>query len=137
VRDQGTHTPESETSVQEYERLKAELAKKRRREEIEAMKRELAGETPAVRLNDAGLTAAGHKRAVSVSAEVSSAHRKFYFRTKSPPIFEGKTLKEVSQFRARWDIQFDAMGPNRGAHASRNRCDWVAWDALRGLGQEN
>jgi hypothetical protein len=111
ARDQETNTPESETLIQKYERLKAELSEKRMRQEVEAMERELAGETPATPLHIGDQTATGHKRAVSTSAEVSSAHKEFYFRPKSPPRFEGKTLKEVSQFRARWDVQFNAMGP--------------------------
>jgi hypothetical protein len=39
------------------------------------------------------------------------AQREFFYRPKFPPTFEGKTVKEVSLFRARWDVQFNAMEP--------------------------
>jgi hypothetical protein len=110
MRDEEVDTSESETLTQRYERLKAELAEKRMRQEVESMERELAGEMPTTRMGDTSVLTSGHKRLISTSAEVSESQREFFYRPKSPPIFEGKNLKEVSVFKARWDIQFAAMG---------------------------
>jgi hypothetical protein len=96
--DDDAQNPVTETLQEKHARLTAAVAEKRMREEIEEMEREIAGETPAGR-------GRGKKRIVSDTAETSDSH-KFYFRSKSPPIFEGKTLKEVSIFKTRWEIEF-------------------------------
>ena len=104
--DDGAQSPETETLQQKHARLTAAVAEKRMREEIEEMEREIAGEAPAPHLE----RGRGQKRIASDTAETSNPH-KFYFRSKSPPTFEGKTLKEVSIFKTRWEIEFAAQPP--------------------------
>ena len=130
--DEEMQTPEPETLKQRYERLKAEVAIRRMQREVEAMEREIASDIPAPRIGDAGPSVAGHKRGVSNSAEVSDPQRNFFYRPKSPPIFEGKTLKEVSTFKARWDVQFAAMPP-----MDESKRVAVAATGLRGLPLES
>jgi hypothetical protein len=128
TQDGGTRTPESETPEQTHARLAALLAKRRIVEEIEDMRRQLAGEAPASQTE----SAAGRKRAVSSTAETSEAHRSFY-PEKSTPIFEGKTLKDVTIFKTRWEIQFAAIVPP----PDERRRVAIAATGLRGMALES
>ena len=108
----------AETLEEEHSRLLEELRIKKIREEIAAMRLEVAGDTQTIPTRNVIL---GHKRGVSETAEVPEARRVF-IRPKDLPIFEGKTLKEVSTFITRWNIEFGAAPPlddrMRIAHAA-------------------
>ena len=101
MRDEEVDTSESETLTQRYERLKAELAEKRMRQEVKSMERELVDEMPMTRIGDISVLTSGYKRLISTSTKINESQREFFYRPKSPPIFKGKNLKEVSVFKAR------------------------------------
>jgi hypothetical protein len=73
MRDEEVDTSESETLTQRYERLKAELAEKRMRQEVESMERELAGEIPITRISNISVLTPGYKRLIFTSTEVSES----------------------------------------------------------------
>jgi hypothetical protein len=97
---------EQETLEQRYNRLHAQLRIKRIEEDVEAMERELAGETPAYPVEIAGLLIR-RKRPASFSP--LGAPRAQLPCPAKPPYFKGKSLKEAADYEVNWKIHLEAI----------------------------
>jgi hypothetical protein len=84
--------------------------KKRQREAIEEMERELAGEEPAFRTTITDFTPAQiQKRPVSPPAE-DAPRRRPTNRPKTSPTFSGKDIAELDTFNVVFKAYFEATG---------------------------
>jgi hypothetical protein len=86
----------------EVERLQRQLAERRKRSQIVALRRELAGET----LEETG----SHKRGLSVSSSTASQAKRVHIRAKEPTTYEGKSLREYREYAATCGTYFTAVG---------------------------
>ena len=101
-----TNTPQEETLAEKHARLTALLQQKRQLAEIEEMERELADLDPLPLSASAAPT--GLKRAAAAMHDPQS-QRVPTFRPATPPSFEGKTVKELSDYEDGWRVYFDAI----------------------------
>ena len=99
---------EQETIEQRYARLQEQLKQKRMLEDIERMTAELAGETPAERIEIAGLPSR-HKRAASSAPPYAPPTR--LVRTAEPPSYEAKNLKDAANYENGWKIHIRTLPP--------------------------
>lgn len=98
---------ESEDIDATHARLQGQLAERRKRREIQEMRRELEGLATDTALT--GETPANRKRGVSSSTSTSEASKRLYIRPKTPPIYEGKNIRELQGYEAAWKVYLDAV----------------------------
>jgi hypothetical protein len=102
-----------EDPEQEYELLRGQVIAKRRQDAVEAMRLELAGGEPVNPVVIEGLPMHHKRAASSAPADAPPANR--YFRPATLPSFEGKNLKEVSEYESGWKIYLEAAPPTTDA----------------------
>jgi len=116
--EDGLDTPRSELSqtggygedLQEtHARLLKQLRERELKDEIDEMRRRLAGSAPARPIGNETAVHAGHKRAASQDLEHAHHMRPPSFRPATPPSFEGKHLKELGDYEAGWKIYFNVI----------------------------
>jgi hypothetical protein len=112
-----------ETTTQRLSRLRQEVVEKRQLEQIAELERELAGGTPASRTSLASDQGTSRKR--PASEELSSVAR----RALPPPVYEGKSLRELRDFTQGCEVFFAAVLPDEDDEPMRIR---LAASYLRG-----
>jgi hypothetical protein len=85
---------EEETTEAAHARLAAQVAAKRRLEEIESMRAEIAGEIPENPVRIEGTSLPIRKRSATILESPSKQPR-----LDNPPNFHGKSLKELQTFK--------------------------------------
>ena len=103
--DEQTSDTELEARLEEARQRVRRLRKK---QELESLTREAAGEQPTVYVPIEGTSLpARHKRGVSDSAEASLAK---HIKLSDAPLFHGKSIKELQRFNTGWMIIFCGEG---------------------------
>jgi hypothetical protein len=104
--DEAAEAAEIENIEETYTRLKGQVAESRKLREIQDMRREL--DELASGVESAGGKPASHKRGAS-SVSMSEASKRLYIRPKTPPIYEGKNIRELQSYEVAWKVYLNAM----------------------------
>jgi hypothetical protein len=105
--DDAVENAENEDIDATYARLQGQLAERRKLREIQEMRRELEELVSNTALS--GETPANRKRGVSSSGSTLEASKRLYIRPKTPPIYEGKNIRELQGYEAAWKVYLDAV----------------------------
>ena len=79
-----------------------------------------------------GEMSANRKRGVSSSGSISETSKRLYIRPKTPPIYEGKNIRELQSYEAAWKVYLDAVAIRE--NRTLDDCESIALTAtfLRG-----
>jgi hypothetical protein len=104
--DEAAEAAEIENIEETYTRLKGQVAESRKLREIQDMRREL--DKLASGVESAGGKPASHKRGAS-SVSMPSPPTRLYIKPKTPPIYEGKNIRELQSYEVAWKVYLNAM----------------------------
>ena len=91
----------------EVQKLQTQLATRRKRSQILALRKELASDSHESESPNATTT---HKRGLSVGSSAASQAKRVHIRAKEPTTFEGKSLREYREYAATCQTYFAAVG---------------------------
>jgi hypothetical protein len=96
---------EEEDLDAEVQKLQAQLAARRKRGQVLALRKELASDS-----HESLNTTSTHKRGLSISSSAASHAKRVHVRAKEPTTFEGKSLREYREHAATCYTYFAAVG---------------------------